>query len=161
MDRGPGAVKRPSSPSRFPERLAQVRREVHSHHCPRLLPVGESPTGYGVVFVETPAGAVLSLRRWQPGCDSTVGWPQDCAALSLRSILEGKTYLLSPAGLGGQTLLKHATEKRLSAAVTGLRAGVLEFPNNRTAISWKCRKGNTFEYILMNQMELPDCLPPW
>ena len=100
MDRGPGAVKRPSSPSRFPERLAQVRREVHSHHCPRLLPVGESPTGYGVVFVETPAGAVLSLRRWQPGCDSTVGWPQDCAALSLRSILEGKTYLLSPAGLG-------------------------------------------------------------
>lgn len=158
MDRGPGAVKRPS---RFPELLAQVRREVCSHHCPRLLLVGESPTGYGVVFAGTPAGAVPSRRRWQLGCDSTVGWPQDCAALSVRSILEGKTYLLSPAGLGGADFTKACNRKRLSAAVTGLRAGVLEFPNNRTAISWKCRKGNTFEYILMNQMELPDCLPPW
>ena len=41
-------------PSRFPELLEQVRREIHSHHYPRLLPVSESPAGYDIIFVGTP-----------------------------------------------------------------------------------------------------------
>ena len=41
-------------PSRFPELLEQVRREIHSHHYPRLLPVSESPARYDIVFVGTP-----------------------------------------------------------------------------------------------------------
>ncbi len=160
MDRGPGAVKRPSSPSRFPERLAQVRREVCNHHCPRLLPVGELPPATAS-FLQGPQ--LVRYRRAAAGSwAATARWAGRKTVLPFRfaRYLEGK--LIYPPRQGwGADFTKACNRKRLSAAVTGLRAGVLEFPNNRTAISWKCQKGNTFEYILMNQMELPDCLPPW
>lgn len=41
-------------PTRFPELLAQVRRELKSRHYPRLLPLCEAPDGYDLIFAGTP-----------------------------------------------------------------------------------------------------------
>lgn len=41
-------------PTQFPELLAQVRRELKTHHYPRLLPICEAPDDYDLIFTGTP-----------------------------------------------------------------------------------------------------------
>lgn len=76
-------------PSRFPELLEQVRREIHSHHYPRLLPVSESPAGYDIVFVGT--------SNW---CGSIA--PPLAAWLRQHGGLAGKTVLPFYSHCGGE-----------------------------------------------------------
>lgn len=77
-------------PSRFPELLEQVRREIHGHHYPRLLPVSESPAGYDIIFVGTP--------NW---C-GTVAPPLAAWLRRNRAALTGKVLLPFYSHCGGE-----------------------------------------------------------
>lgn len=77
-------------PSRFPELLAQVRRESAARRYPRLLPVSESPAGYDIIF----AGA--------PGWCGDVAPPMAAWLHRNRAALAGKALLPFYSCCGGE-----------------------------------------------------------
>ena len=62
-------------PTRFPELLAQVRRELKSRHYPRLLPLCEAPDGYDLIFAGTPnwCGTVAPPLAFYSHCSGEAG----------------------------------------------------------------------------------------
>ena len=76
-------------PTRFPELLAQVRRELKSRHYPRLLPLCEAPDGYDLIFAGTP--------NW---CGTVA--PPLAAYLRQHGGLAGKTVLPFYSHCGGE-----------------------------------------------------------